>query len=593
MAAKQVLLVDYHVMLAGSPDTVLLLDVETGMLADVNTNAQQLFGLSEAALLARSLSDLCPAVQPDGARSGDVLAEWVRTIQAGVISGFTLTFVHASGRQLPCEVRMVLLPVPGRRLMHVRIVDVTERHKDERLRLGQSELLELIARGAALGETLDKLMLLIEGQAEGLYCSVLLLDEDGVSIRPLSGPSLTPEFMAALDGLAIRPEVGSCGTAMFTKEAVIVSDIMTDPLWANYRELAEQFGMRACWSTPIYLDRDHLLGSFAMYYKQVRSPTQDDMRLVAVATHLAGIAIERTRRERELVQHREHLEVLVNARTAELTTALGSLSLAQTELVRRDKLAALGSLVAGVAHELNTPIGNSLVVATTMAEHLDTLKHSVAEGLRRSQLENYLERTGEASAILVRNLQRAAALVASFKQLAVDQATSQRRRFSLSEMLPELVLPLRITIRQRPIAVELFVEPGLAMDSYPEPLAQVISNLFDNCVVHAFEGSTPGTIMIGAHRCARDTVAISIGDTVAISIGDTGAGIAPELAEKVYDPFVTTKMGSGGSGLGLHMAHNIVTGVLGGRIELKTEHGKGSTFTLVLPAVAPEMASVG
>lgn len=583
MIAKQVLLVDYHVMLAGSPDTVLLLDVASSLLADVNMNAQQLFGLSEPALLARGLTDLCPEFQPDGARSGDVIAECIRTVQSGVIGSFALTFVHASGRQVACEMCMVLLPIPERRLMHVRIVDVTERNKEDRLRLGQSELLELIARGAELGETLDKLMLLIEGQAEGLYCSVLLLDEDGVSVRPVSGPSLPPAFMAALDGMPIGPEAGSCGTAMFTKEAVIVRDIMTDPLWAKYRELAKQYGVRACWSTPIFLDRDHLLGSFAMYYKQVRCPNADDMRLVAVATHLAGIAIERTRRERELVQHREHLEVLVSARTAELTAALGNLSLAQTELVRRDKLAALGSLVAGVAHELNTPIGNSLVVATTMAEHLRTLEHSAAEGLRRSQLTSYLERTGEAGDLLVRNLHRAAALVASFKQLAVDQTTSQRRRFSVSDMLPELVLPLRMTIRQRPINVELFVEPGLVMESYPGPLAQVISNLFDNCVVHAFEANTPGTIMIGAHWRARDTVAISV--------GDTGAGIAPDLVDKVYDPFVTTRMGAGGSGLGLHMAHNIVTGVLGGRIELKTEYGKGSTFTLVLPAVAPEMGA--
>ncbi len=585
MTVKQVLLVDYHVMLAGSPDTVVLVDVDTGLLADVNANALKLFGMSEPQLLARRLAELCPRLQPDGTSSHDLISERIRTVQAGVIAGFPLVFLHGDGPAVECEVRMVQLPVPGRNLMHVRIVDVTQRNKDDRLRVGQSDLLEMIARGAPLVETLDKLMLLIEGQSEGLYCSVLLLDEDGISIRPVSGPSLPAAFMAALDGWPIGPKAGSCGTAMYTRETVIVSDIMTDPLWEDYRKLAEPFGVRACWSTPIYLDRQHLLGSFAMYYKQVRSPNAEDMRLVGVATHLAGIAIERTRRERELVQHRDNLEGLVAARTAELTTALRNLWLAQEELVRRDKLAALGTLVAGVAHELNTPIGNSLVVATTMAEHVSALEADVEAGLRRSQLEDYLERAHEAGAILVRNLHRAAALVASFKQLAVDQDSSKRRHFSLSEMLSELVLPLRITIRQRPIAVELSVEPGLTMDSYPGPLAQVISNLFDNCLVHAFEGATPGTIMIGAHQRADGALAISV--------GDTGAGMAPEIAGKIYDPFFTTKLGSGGSGLGLHIAHNIVTGVLGGRIELKTAPNRGSTFMLVLPAVAPEIEVVG
>jgi signal transduction histidine kinase len=357
---------------------------------------------------------------------------------------------------------------------------------------------------------------------------------------------------------------------------------MNDPLWAPYKQLVAPHGLRACWSTPIYLNRDHILGSFAMYYREVRSPGADDMHLIAVATHLAGIAIERTRRERELTQHREHLEDLVAARTAELTAALDTLSMTQQELVRRDKLAALGALVAGVAHELNTPIGNSLVVATTMSEHAHSLEDEVAEGLRRSRLESYLARAHEASDILIRNLQRAAGLVASFKQLAVDQAVSQRRTFALSELLVELALPLRISIGKRPIKVELAIDPELAMDSFPGPLAQVIGNLFDNCLVHAFEGDAGGTIRFAAS--ARGSA------HVAIAISDSGSGIPPELHGKLYDPFFTTKLGSGGSGLGLHVAHNIVTGLLGGRIDVNSEPGKGTTFTLVLPLVAPGVA---
>lgn len=579
MRENQALQVDYRVMMAGSPDAVLLLDLDSDRLAHANDNAAQLFGLPVDQLLSKTLADLCPAIQPNGIPSKALFDDKVHSTLSGQVSGFTFTFVDAAGQPVACEIRMVPLPVPDRRLMHVRIVDITERNKEEQLRIGQGKLLEMVARGEPLNETLDSLMLLIESQSEGVLCSVVLLNEDGITVQPASGPSLAPEYMAALEGLAIGPGAGSCGTAMYRKEIVIVSDITSDPLWAPYKHLVEPYGLRACWSTPIYLDKEHVLGSFAMYYREVRTPNEDDMRLISVATHLAGIAIERTRRERELAQHRENLEVLVAARTAELSTALDTLSLTQEELVRRDKLAALGTLVAGVAHELNTPIGNSLVVATTMSEHARTLAGSVAEGLRRSKLEHYLERAHEASDILIRNLQRAASLVASFKQLAVDQTISQRREFSLSDMLHELVLPLRISIGARPIEVELAIDPDLAMDSYPGPLSQVISNLFDNCLVHAFEADTRGTIRISATTRARSLVAVTI--------ADTGSGIAPELLTRVYDPFFTTRLGSGGSGLGLHVAHNIVAGILGGRIELTSEIGKGSAFTLLLPAIAP------
>ena len=592
----QALQVNYHALLANSPDTVMLVDVDTGSLLDVNHNAQLLFGLDEEALLTRTLADLCPPFQPDGEASAPAIANIVARVLAGEIRVFEATFKHAGGQAVACELRLVLLPTPHRRLLHVRLVDITRRTMAERLRSGQGMLLEMIARGAPLRETLERLMLLIESQSDGVLCSVLLLDEtDGVTVRPAAGPSLPPAYMTALDGLEIGPYAGSCGTAMYRKETVIVSDIMHDPLWAPYRPLVAQFGLRACWSTPIYLDKDHVLGSFAMYYREVRSPQEDDMRLIAVATHLAGIAIERTRRERELVLHREHLEELVDARTAELTqakgrtdmvnadlaTALSNLSLAQEELVRRDKLAALGTLVAGIAHELNTPIGNSLVTATTMAEHAQALSSSLAGGLRRSALDTYLAQAEQANTILVRNLTRAADLVASFKQVAVDHTSSQRRRFSLTELLAELVPVMQVMARPSDVLVEATVAPVLEMDSFPGPLTQALTNLFDNCLVHAFENGG-GTVRVSAAMRTRETISVAI--------ADDGAGIAPDLLARVYDPFFTTKLGSGGSGLGLNVTHNIVTAILGGRIELSSAVGQGSTFTLLLPVVAPVAA---
>ncbi|MNK62079.1 Sensor protein ZraS [compost metagenome] len=593
----QTLEVNYHSILAGSPDAVLLFDIDNGLLIDANHLAEELFGMPLAELLQGGMEPLFPQHQSDGRASPQLLEEKIRDTLQGKIVVFRASCCHRDSRPIACEIRLMRLSVPGRQLVHARIIDLTERNLAEAMRSGQSALLEMVAKGAPLIPTLNQLLLLIEGQSRGVLCSIMLLDDDGIHMHSAAGPSLPPEYMALLEGVAIGPGVGSCGTAMSLREPVVVSDIMCDPLWAPYRELAAPFGLRACWSQPIFGQDGTVLGSFAMYYREVRKPDARDLELIDTATDLAGIAIGRMRHERELQRHRTHLEELVAERTAaltqakeqseqtnrELASALENLSITQEELVRRDKLAALGALVAGIAHELNTPIGNGLVVATTMAERTREIQASFLDGLRRSELGAYLTQASEADAIMLRNLQRAADLVSSFKQIAVDRASSQRRHFLLRQFVAELMLPLCTQLKAAGLSLTQDVPEGLAMDSYPGPLGQVLSNLLENCLRHAFEGRSSGTIHIRA-RGSDD------GKTITMSIADTGVGIAADDLVHVYDPFFTTKLGSGGSGLGLHVAHNIITGVLGGHIDATSSTGdaSGTTFTLQLPAVAPQ-----
>ena len=564
--------VNYHMMMVGSPDAVMLFDTATSRPVDVNLKAEQLFGRSAAELMALPLLALCPPLQPDGRPSAAVVAELIERVAAGEVRIYNLSFQHSGGRQIDCEMRLVLIEKDGRRLLHTRLVDVTGQLLAEALREGQNRLLEMVARSAPLQATLDALVQLIEAQSHGVLCSVMLLDESGTRMHCASAPNLPREYVALLEGRDIGPMVGSCGTAMYRHEAVIVSDIEHDPLWAPYRELVAPFGLRACWSMPILMDGNTVLGSFAMYYRNVRHPSPPDQRLIGVAAHLAGIAIERTRAEQELHRHRVNLQQLVEERTAELKRA-------EQELVRRDKLAALGTLVAGVAHELNTPIGNSLMVVSTMSDHTAGLAARLEQGLRRSELDAYVNQALEADVVLLRNLNRAASLISSFKQIAVDGQDAQRRQFSLNTLVEELLPPLHAAAQAPRPALVQDLAPDLQMDSYPGPLSQALANLYENCLMHAFADRQDAAITIRARPAD--------GGQLVLSVADNGAGIPSSNLRRVFYPFFTTRLGAGSSGLGLHIVHNIVTGVLGGQIEVESEPGSGTRFTMRLPMIAP------
>ncbi len=164
--------------------------------------------------------------------------------------------------------------------------------KEEEFRLGQGRILGMISANAPLKEILTGLVLLIEAQSPDMLCTVLLLSDDGEHIRHGAAPSLPKEYVKAVDGGPIGPKNGSCGTAMYRGEPVFVTDILANPLWEDYRDLAEVSGMRACWSTPIMSGRGKVLGSFAMYYREPRTPTGDEASLTEVATKIAGLAIE-------------------------------------------------------------------------------------------------------------------------------------------------------------------------------------------------------------------------------------------------------------------------------------------------------------
>lgn len=275
----------------------------------------------------------------------------------------------------------------------------------------------------------------------------------------------------------------------------------------------------------------------------------------------------------------EGLERRVAERTAELQSALETLHQARDELVRSEKLAALGALVAGIAHELNTPIGNSVTVATTLAARTEEMTREFASGgLRRSSFDAYMENTREAGELLMRSLQRAQELVRSFKQVAVDQSSEKRRPFELGEMLHEIAVTLSPMLKGTHCSLDIAPAEAFQMDSYPGALGQILTNLISNALTHAFAGRPDGHI----------TVTTQAGpDSVRISITDNGNGIDSASLQRIFDPFFTTRLGKGGSGLGLYIVYNLVTRTLGGQIDVQSTPGTGTRFTLVLPCTAP------
>ena len=267
---------------------------------------------------------------------------------------------------------------------------------------------------------------------------------------------------------------------------------------------------------------------------------------------------------------------------AELTAALAQLRSARDEVLRAERLAALGAMVAGVAHELNTPIGNGLLAASTLAERTAGFAQRAAQGLRRSELDGFLADAGRAAELLVRNMSKSAELIASFKQVAARQASSLRHRFDLAQLCADMGAQLASSFRDSGVVLRIAAAPGIAMDSYPGALCQVFSQLALNALLHAYGAGRGGEVALEAHADA--------GGQVVFSVSDDGAGIAPEHLDRIFDPFFTTKLGQGSGGLGLHIVHNLVANVLGGAIAAASRPGH-TRFTLRIPRSAPQLGT--
>jgi signal transduction histidine kinase len=295
----------------------------------------------------------------------------------------------------------------------------------------------------------------------------------------------------------------------------------------------------------------------------------DEVGRMAATLHVfRATAAAAGRRERAIEKAKE---------TAEM--ALAQLTQAQESLVRAEKLASLGQLVAGIAHEINTPVGVALAAASQVGDEAIRLRELIASSrLRRSDLDDYLATSQELSDILTRNCQRAGQLIHDFKQVAADQTSGQRRRFDLRNHLQETLHTLHHRLERAKVTLATDLPAGIEMDGLPGSLSQVLINLIENALAHAFVlDRSAGTLTVAVQRLGPDQVEIVV--------DDDGRGIASEVLPRIFDPFFTTNRGAGNTGLGLHIVHNLVTGQLGGNVEVRSTVGVGTKFIVRLPLV--------
>ncbi len=344
-----------------------------------------------------------------------------------------------------------------------------------------------------------------------------------------------------------------------------------------------------------YLNEAFLAIANGDYSRRVLPTHQDELaRLAFLFNRMADALEERMNAlltsRTETQQLNASLEDMVAQRTRELSSAnmrleklVTDLRHTQNQLVQSEKLAALGQLVAGIAHELNTPIGNALTIASTLEVQDKNMQQRMQAGpITRHDFESLLQLHTEAMDLLGRSLQRASSMIHSFKQVSADQVSGQRRQFALDTTIQETLLYLAPSWRKQNVSIESDIAADVLMDSYPGALSQVISNLVSNSLMHAFEGIAQPSI--------RLTAQIQDGQ-VKLIFSDNGCGIASEHQHRIFEPFFTTRMGSGGTGLGLHICYNLVTSHLGGRIELLHKNSPGTAFLIVLPLVAPRTIS--
>ncbi len=298
----------------------------------------------------------------------------------------------------------------------------------------------------------------------------------------------------------------------------------------------------------------------------------------------AAVVRARVRTHIQLHHLQENLEQLVRVRTNELELAQQRLHDSMEQLTISEAKATVSTLIASVSHELNSPLGNSVMASSSFHDIANSFRERFESGkIRRSDVTNFLDELIDIARLIHRNLTRASELLSNFRQVSADQASEQRRKFNLAEMIREVIETLRPSLKRKPHRIELDIPPDINLDSQPGSLGQIVINIINNAYLHAFENRSDGVLIIRARV---------IDQKVMISFIDNGSGIPPEHLNKILEPYFSTKIGAGGTGLGMAIVNNLVTKSLKGNIQIQSRLGVGTQFDITVPLVLPNKKTV-
>ena len=526
-----------------SPEPMWILD--DGRFVDCNSAAVRKLGYGDkAATLMRRPSDISPEFQPDGELSAGKFERILQQVARGHPQRFEWLHLKADGSAFMADVSLAPAILNGRSVVLCAWYDITQQKSHEKALLDLKDTLELRVQERTVQ---------LQEQREFLGS---ILNSTGALVMVLDRQGCFVQVNAAFERLTGYRQEELLGTPIW-------ESIIPPSRRATVKARHQHLTPRAKLARDIeveWMARDGQPLLISLNNALLNDASGELAYIVA-----SGIDVtERKRAERALLTANERL-----------SRSLETLQHTQAQLVQAEKMAALGGLVAGISHEINTPLGIGVTAATSLQEQLRTLKRAFEEGaMKRSTLENYLSQSLEGTDILVRNLMRAADLISSFKQVAVDQSSDERREFDLGLYIDEVVLSLQPRFKGRRIRVVNASEAGLRIDSYPGAIYQVLSNLLLNALLHAYDEDQEGLIRLEARRC---------GDEIWIDCADDGKGIPAEIQDRIFDPFFTTRRGTGGSGLGLHIVFNLVVTTLRGSIQLRPGAARGTTFRISFP----------
>ncbi|WP_181901706.1 GAF domain-containing sensor histidine kinase [Thalassotalea euphylliae] len=446
---------------------------------------------------------------------------------------------------------------------------------------GRNEVLRMVASGDSLDSVLNTLCHKAQVYNPNMYCSVLLLDNEAKTLHSVASSSLPDFYCEALNGTTIGMGVGSCGTAAFIEQRVIVEDINTHPYWVQFKGLALEAGLQSCWSEPIIGQDGRVYGTFAMYYSTPCKPTDEDIQFIELSANLAAVVFENDYNRQQLLDANTKLSLTVDERTSELEATNKALAnrierqaRQQIERIEEEKMLTTNALLCGFAHEISTPIGNSLTTVSAIVDKIEKLFDALENGvMSRRAFEEHLTQLHQLSEINKKNLIKADSLLSQFQQLDAKQVSDVQQTFELSTFFAEVKASLHSVLGDH----QLFIDSQeLPITCVKECLWQVFYQLIENSLAHGFIDKAKGNIHISAIRK---------GNEIVINYQDDGCGIDQQHSDKVFEPFYTTQRNSNKIGLGLTTVGSLMGNVLNGRIQLQNSP-VGARFEITLPGLS-------